>query len=145
MTSINSIKMLLTQFWKGFFIWVITAIPSMIHTLSTHCNENYCRCCSFLKIWWFDLAQFISNSRDILSEISSDNLSPKTVNSDLDKRPTEMALGISLDSNPDMLTLSVVNKNIPKINRAIFSMVNSTFFGISFTNHYKAKLSVHKV
>ena len=90
-------------------------------------NENYCRCCSFFKTWRFDLAQFISNSRDILSEISSDNLSPNTVNLDLDKRPTEMALGISLDSNPDMLTLNVVNKNIPKINRGIFSMVNSIF------------------
>ena len=90
---------------------------------STHCNENYCRCCSFLKIWRFDLAQFISNSRDILSEISSDNLSPKTVNLDLDKRPTKMALGISLDSNPDMLTLNVVSKNIPKINRGPQSLV----------------------
>ena len=110
--------MLLTQFWKGFFY---------MDDYSNSFNENYCRCCSFFKTWRFDLAQFISNSRDILSEISSDNLSPNTVNLDLDKRPTEMALGISLNSNPDMLTLNVVNKNIPKINRGIFSMVNSIF------------------
>ena len=57
---------------------------------------------SLLKPGGFDLAKFISNSRDILKEISHGNLSPKIVNLDLDELPIEMALGISCDPSLDV-------------------------------------------
>ena len=50
---------------------------------------------ALLKLGGFDLAKFISNSRDILKEISPGKLSPKIVNLDLDELPIERALGVS--------------------------------------------------
>ena len=82
---------------------------------------------SLLKLGGFDLAKFISNSRDILKEISPGNLSPKIVNLDLDKLPIERALGVSCDPNSDMLTFKVVNKNIRETKRGILIMVSSIF------------------
>ena len=57
---------------------------------------------SLLKLGGFDLAKFISSSRDILKEKSPGNLSPKIVNLDLDELPIERALGLSWDPNSDM-------------------------------------------
>ena len=50
---------------------------------------------ALLKLGGFDLAKFISNSRDILKEISPGKLSPKIVNLDLDELPIERALDVS--------------------------------------------------
>ena len=80
---------------------------------------------ALLKLGSFDWAKFISNSCDILKEISPGNLSPKIVNLDLDDLPIERALCLSLDSNSDMLTFKFVNKNIPETKRNILSMVIS--------------------
>ena len=82
---------------------------------------------ALLKLGGFDLAKFISNSRDILKEISPGNLSQKIENLDLDELPIERALGVSWDPNSNMLTFKVVNKNIPETKRGILSMVSSIF------------------
>ena len=81
----------------------------------------------FLKFGGFDLAKFISNSRDILKEVSPGNLSPKIVNLDLDEPPIERNLGVSWDPNSDILTFEVANENIPETKRGILSMVSSIF------------------
>ena len=102
---------------------------------------------ALLKLAGFDLAKFISNSRDILKEISPGNLSPKIVNLDLDKLPIERALGISWDPNSDMLTFKVVNKNIPETKRGILSMVSSIFdpMGLISPIIVKAKLLIQEI
>ena len=56
---------------------------------------------ALLKLGGFDLAKFISNSRDILEGISPGNLSQKIVNLDLDELPIKRALGVSWDPNSD--------------------------------------------
>ena len=102
---------------------------------------------ALLKLGSFDLAKYISNSHDILKEISPGNLSPKIVNIDLDKLPIERALGVSWDLNPDMLTFKVVNKNIPETKRGILSMVSSIFdpMGLISPIIVKAKLLIQKI
>ena len=70
---------------------------------------------ALLKLGSFDLAKFISNSRDILNDISPGNLSPKIVNLDLDELPIESALGVSWDPITDLLTtIKVVKKTFLK-------------------------------
>ena len=70
---------------------------------------------ALLKLGSFDLAKFISNSRDILKDISPGNLSPKIVNLDLDELPIESALGVSWDPITDLLTtIKVVKKTFLK-------------------------------
>ena len=102
---------------------------------------------ALLKLGSFDLAKFISNSRDILKEISPGNLSPKIVNLDLDELPIERALGVSWDPNSDMLTFKVVNKNIPETKRGILSMVSSIFdpMGLISPIIVKAKLLIDEI
>ena len=99
------------------------------------------------KLGGFDLAKFISNSRDILKEISPWNLSPKIVNLDLDELPIERALGVSWDPNSDMLTFKVVNKNVPETKRGILSMVSSIFdpMGLISSIIVKAKLLIQEI
>ena len=82
---------------------------------------------ALLKLGGFDLAKFIFNSRDILKEISPENVSPKIVNLDLDDLPIEKGLSLSWRLNLDMLTFKVGNKNIPETKRGILSMVSSIF------------------
>ena len=90
---------------------------------------------------------FISNSRDILKEISRGNLSPKIVNLDLDELPIERALGVSWDPNSDMLTFKVVNKNIPETKRGILTMVSAIFdpMGLISPIIVKAKLLIQEI
>ena len=78
---------------------------------------------ALLKLGGFDLAKFISNSRDILKEISPGNLSQKIENLDLDELPIERALGVSWDPNSNMLTFKVVNENIPETKRGMVSSI----------------------
>ena len=102
---------------------------------------------SLLKLGGFDLAKFISNSRDILKEISPGNLSPKIVNLDLHELPIERALGVSWDPNSNMLTFKVINKNIPETKKGILRMVSSIFdtIGIISPIIVKAKLLIQEI
>lgn len=68
--------------------------------------------------------KFVSNSHEILKEISPGILSPKVVNLDQDEKPIKRALYISWDLNSDMLNFKIVNKNIREIKRGILSLVS---------------------
>ena len=72
----------------------------------------------------FDWVKFVSNSHEILKEISPGILSPKVVNLDQDEKPIKRALYISWDLNSDMLNFKIVNKNIREIKRGILSLVS---------------------
>ena len=80
-----------------------------------------------LKLGGIHLKKFIPNSRDVLKEISSGNLSTKIVYLDQDKVSIENTLRVSWDPNSDMLTFKVVNKDILETKRGIFSMFSSIF------------------
>ena len=68
--------------------------------------------------------KFVSNSHEILKEISPGILSPKVVNLDQDEKPIKRALYISWDLNSDMLNFKIVNKNIREIKGGILSLVS---------------------
>ena len=102
---------------------------------------------ALLKLGGFDLAKCISNSRDILKEISPGNVSPKIVNLDLDKLPIERASSLSWGLNLDMLTFKVGNKNTPETKRGILSMVSSIFnpMGLISLIIVQAKFSIQEI
>ena len=50
---------------------------------------------ALLHFGGFDLAKFISNRRDILKEISPENLSPKIITLELEEVPIGRTLGVS--------------------------------------------------
>ena len=86
---------------------------------------------ALLKLRGFNLAKFISSSRDILKKkISPRNLSPKIVNLDLDEIPIERALGVSWNPYSDMVTFKTVNENILEIKRGILSILNTQVYSI---------------
>ena len=82
---------------------------------------------SLLAFGGFNLAKFISNNRIILKNQSRENLSSKVVKLDLEELPQDRALGITWDSNTDMLKFNVSNKVVPEIKRGILSAISSIF------------------
>ena len=54
-----------------------------------------------LKLGGFNLAEFISNNRIILKNLSRERFLLKVVNLELEELPTNRALGITWDSNTD--------------------------------------------
>ena len=75
----------------------------------------------------FNIARFISNNGIILKNLSRESLSSKFVNLDIEELPTERALGITCDSNTDMLKFKVSNKVVPETKRGILSAISSIF------------------
>ena len=57
----------------------------------------------------------------------NENLSSKVVKLDLEELPQDRALGITWDSNTDMLKFNVSNKVVPEIKRGILSAISSIF------------------
>ena len=100
-----------------------------------------------LKLGGFHLTKFISNNRNILKEVSPENLSPKIVDLDLEELPMERALGVFWDPNSDMLVFKVVNKNVPETKRGILSMVSSIFdpMGLFAPEIVNAKLLIQEL
>ena len=77
-------KMPLTQFWKDLYGRYLNSLDDSLTAIKTIPNVV-----TLLKFGDFHLAKFISNSCDILQEISCGNLSTKIVNLDLDELSIE--------------------------------------------------------
>ena len=74
-----------------------------------------------------NLAKFISNNRIILKNLSRESLSSSVANLDLEELATDRALGITWDSNTDMLKFNVSKKVVPETKKGILSAISSIF------------------
>lgn len=108
---------------------------------STNCSKTITYVVALLKLPGFDLANSWRFKRTPL------NLSPKTVNLELDKLPIERLSGVSWDPNSDILIFKILNKNIRETKRGILSMISSIFgsMGLISAIIVKAKFLIQEI
>ena len=77
----------------------------------------------------FHLTKFVSNEREILKSLFQDDLSAncQSVNLDLDKIPSERALGILWNPDNDTIKVKAVTKSFPSSKRGLISFISSEF------------------
>ena len=73
-----------------------------------------------LTYGFFFLTKFISNNGIISKNLSREILSSRVVNLDLKKLPNNRVLGITWDSNTDMLKFNVSNKVVSETKKGRF-------------------------
>ena len=75
------------------------------------------------------MTKFVSNEREILKSLFQDDLSAncQSVNLDLDKIPSERALGILWNPDNDTIKVKAVTKSFPSSKRGLISFISSEF------------------
>ena len=76
---------------------------------------------ALVKIWF-------SNSHNVLSSLTSSELSPEIVNLDLSSQQIERALGMSWDIEHDTFVLKPIEKDMPVTKQGILILVSSIFY-----------------
>ena len=101
----------------------------------------------FLSSRGFNLTKFLLNNRNILKSLPNSVLSPKTIHLDLSKIPLERALEVLWDPNEDVLTVKVVNKEVPSTKCGILSFTSriSDPLGMIFPAILEPKLLIQEL
>ena len=101
-----------------------------------------------LKACGFRLTKWVSNSKVILENIPSSELSPKFINLDLNSQPTERVLGMIRNVSEDFLVFKPLLKQcVYTKKRGILGIVASIFnpFGILTPSILEAKLIIQSL
>ena len=95
----------------------------------------------------FKLKKWISNCKEILRELPTEDVSPKIIDLDLEQLPIERALGVMWDSESDVLRVKAVTKNVANTKRGILSFVSSVFdpIGIVTPSILEPKLIIQEL
>ena len=102
---------------------------------------------SCLKTFCFKLTKFVSNSKVILDNFASSELSTKFINLDLNSQPIERVLGIIWNANEDFFIFKPLLKQCVYTKRGALGIVASIFdpLGISTPLIAEAKLIIQSL
>ena len=113
--AVNTVK-------KDFYVDdLLKALPSEMQVIRL-ANELI----ELLKRGGFRLAKWMSNSREVLANISEERANP-TLDLDLDHLPVEKALGVQWDVERDVFKFQVTNLNKPNMKRGVLSTFSSLY------------------
>ena len=75
----------------------------------------------------FRLTKFLSNRREVLSALSSQERANLTLNLELDRLPINRTLGLHWDAERDVFCVKTVSTDKPATKRGILSSISSLF------------------
>ncbi|CAB4010492.1 Hypothetical predicted protein, partial [Paramuricea clavata] len=114
--AVNTVK-------KDFYVDdLLKALPSELQAIRL-ANELI----KLLKRGGFRLAKWMSNSREVLANISGEERANPTLDLDLDHLPVERALGVQWDVERDVFKFQVTNLNKPNTKRGVLSTFSSLY------------------
>ena len=114
--AVNTVK-------ENFYVDdLLKALPSEMQAIRL-ANELI----ELLKRGGFRLAKWMSNSREVLANISEEERANPTLDLDLDHLPVERALGVQWDVERDVFKFQVTNLNKPNTKRGVLSTFSSLY------------------
>lgn len=97
---------------------------------------------SMLKEGGFRLTKFLSNRRDVLSTLPSQERANPTLSLELDRLPINRTLGLHWDAERDVFCFKTVSTNKPATKRGILSTISTLFDPLGLLSPYVLPIKV---
>lgn len=97
---------------------------------------------AMLKVGGFHLTKFLSNRREVLSALPSQERANPTLNLELDRLPINRTLGLHWDAERDIFCFKTVSTTKPATKRGILSTISSLFDPLGFLSPFVLPVKV---
>ena len=97
---------------------------------------------AMLKEGGFHLTKFLSNRREVLSALPTQERANPTLNLELDQLPINRTLGLHWDAERDVFCFKTVSTNKPATKRGILSTTSSPFDPLGFLSPFILPIKV---
>ena len=97
---------------------------------------------AMLKEGGFHLTKFLSNRREVLSALPSQERANPTLNLELDRLPINRTLGLHWDAERDIFCFKTVSTTKPATKRGILSTISSLFDPLGFLSPFVLPVKV---